>query len=101
MKHIFMAALTVASLAIAGPAYAAGNAAAGEAKAGPCAVCHGPNGAGTAVGPKLAGRNPAEFVQAMKDYKSGKRDNAMMKMQASQASDADMENLAAYFAAIK
>jgi len=53
------------------------------------------------MGTKLAGEDPAKFIQAMNDYKSGKRDNAMMKSQASNLSDADVANLAAYYASLK
>jgi cytochrome c553 len=101
MKRALLTALTIASLGIVAPAYAAGDAAAGKAKAGPCAMCHGPTGEGTTVAPKLDGLNPGVFVQALKDFKSGKRDNAMMKGQASQLSTDDMANLAAYYASIK
>jgi cytochrome c553 len=93
--------LAIASLAIAGPAHAAGDAAAGKAKAGSCAMCHGPAGQGTAMGTKLAGEDQARFVQAINDYKSGKRSNAMMKSAAQSLSDADIANLAAYYATLK
>jgi cytochrome c553 len=101
MTRTLLTALTIASLGIAVPAYAAGDAAAGKAKASSCAMCHGPNGEGTAVAPKLAGKSAADLVQAMNDYKSGKRDNAMMKNTASGLSAADMDNLAAYYASMK
>ncbi len=101
MKFTLLTGLTVVSLAIVVPAYAAVDAAAGKAKARPFAICPGPTGAGTAVGPKLDGKNPADFVQALKDFQSGKRVNAMMKTQASQLSETDMGNLAAYYSAIK
>jgi cytochrome c553 len=101
MKHTLLIALTVASLAVVAPAYAAGDVAAGKAKASTCAMCHGPNGEGTAMGPKLAGKNPADFVQAMNDYKSGKRDNAMMKNLAGPLTADDVANLAAYYASLK
>ena len=101
MTRICLALLTVASFTLVVPAYAAGDAAAGKAKAGSCAMCHGPNGEGTQMGPKLAGGDAAKFVQAMNDYKSGKRDNAMMKSAASSLSADDLANLAAYYATIK
>jgi len=101
MKHILPIALTVAAFSVAAPAYAAGDAAAGKAKAASCAMCHGPNGEGTQSAPKLAGADPANFTQAMQDYASGKRDNAMMKSAASSLSAADLANLAAYYASIK
>ena len=53
------------------------------------------------MGPKLAGEDPAKFIQAMNDYKSGKRDNAMMKAQAESLSADDIANLAAYYASLK
>lgn len=98
MKRILLTAVTVAAFAAFAPAYAAGNAAAGEAKAGPCAMCHGANGEGTAMGNKIAGIAQPAFVQSMKDYASGKKDHAMMKMQASGLSEDDYANLAAYYA---
>jgi cytochrome c553 len=101
MTRTLLAAFAIASLALAGTAHAAGDAAAGKAKSAACAMCHGPNGEGTSMAPKLAGKSAAELDQAMQDYKSGKRDNAMMKSQAAALSDADMANLAAYYATFK
>jgi cytochrome c553 len=40
-------------------------------------------------------------VQALKDYKSGKRTNAVMKTFATPLSEQDMANLAAYYASLK
>ena len=101
MNRMLLTALIVGSVGLAGAAQAAGDAAAGKAKATSCAMCHGPNGEGTQVAPKLAGKNPADFVQAIQDFKSGKRDNAMMKAQAGPLSADDMANLAAYYASLK
>ena len=102
MRHALTIALAVASLGLIGPAFAAGDAAAGKAKAAACTACHGPTGGGTAMAPKkIAGEDPAAFVQALQDFKSGKRQNAIMKSQASSLSDDDMANLAAYFATLK
>ena len=101
MNRMLLAALIAGSVGLTGTAQAAGDAAAGKAKATSCGMCHGPNGEGTQMGTKLAGEDPGKFVSAMGDYKSGKRDNAMMKNQASQLSDADVANLAAYYASLK
>ena len=101
MTRTLLTALTIASLSVAVPAYAAGDVAAGKAKAASCAMCHGPNGEGTQMAPKLAGEDAAKFTQALKDYASGKKDNAMMKSQAASLSAADMDNLAAYYASMK
>lgn len=101
MTRTMRAALTIAALGFALPAHAAGDAAAGKAKSAARAMCHGPNGEGTSVAPKLAGKSAAEVAQAMQDYKSGKRDNAMMKSQAAALSPDDIANLAAYYASLK
>jgi len=101
MRPLLLTALTIGTLACIAPAYAAGDAAAGKAKATACAMCHGPSGEGTSMAPKLAGEDLAKFVQALQDYKSGKKDNAMMKSQAAALSDADVANLAAYYASLK
>jgi len=94
-----MAAIVL--LGVVGPAHAAGDVQAGKAKAAACAACHGANGQGTAPNPALAGKSEAQLIQALKDFKSGKRDNAIMKGMASSLSDQDIENLAAYYASLK
>ena len=101
MNRMLLTALLVGSFALAGAAQAAGDVAAGKAKAAACGTCHGPTGAGTPMAPKLAGVDPAQFVQQLQDYASGKRDNAMMKSTAAGLSAADMANLAAYYASLK
>jgi cytochrome c553 len=99
----FMAGLGgMAGLAgMAGSAQAAGNAAAGKAAATSCAMCHGAEGEGNQRGPKLAGEDPVKFIQAMDDYKSGKRDSPMMKNLATQLTPGDTADLAAYYASLK
>jgi cytochrome c553 len=105
MNRLFLAALAVGAVGLAGgatsSAWAAGDAAAGKANATNCAMCHGENGEGGQRGPKLAGEAPAKFIQAMNDYKAGKGDSPIMKNLASQASDTDIANWAAYFASLK
>ena len=101
MNRMILAALIVGSAALAGTAQAAGDAAAGKEKATSCAMCHGPDGAGTQMGPKLAGEDPAKFTTAMNNYKAGQGDNAMMKNAAAQLSADDIANLAAYYASLK
>jgi cytochrome c553 len=104
MNRLLLTALAVGSLAMVGAAssaWAAGDAAAGKDKAAACAMCHGPNGEGTPVAPKIAGKDAGAIVAALGDYKSGKKDNAMMKGQAAGLSDADMANLAAYYSTLK
>ena len=92
------------ALALAGTVQAAGNAAAGKAKAAQvCAACHGPEGNKPTApeNPILAGQHPDYLVKALKDYKSGKRNNAIMKGFAAALSNRDIEDLAAWFAGQK
>jgi cytochrome c553 len=96
--------MTVAACALLGcvvAAQAAGDAQAGKAKAGACAGCHGANGEGIKPNPALAGKSESEIVQALTEYKSGKRANPIMKTFAGQLSDQDMANVAAYYASLK
>jgi len=93
-----------AALALAGTVQAAGNAAAGKSKAAQvCAACHGPEGNKPTApeNPVLAGQHRDYLVKALKDYKSGKRNNAVMKGFAAALSNRDIEDLAAWFAGQK
>ena len=100
MKAAMLIAVSVALTGALGTAQAA-DAQAGKAKAATCAGCHGANGEGVPPNPVLAGMPEAKFVQAMKDYKSGKRPNPVMKSFADPLSDQDLANLAAYYASLK
>jgi cytochrome c553 len=101
MNKALLVAAAIAALGTMQVAQAAGDAAAGAAKAKSCAGCHGPKGEGVGANPKLAGKPQADMAQALKDYKSGKRPNAVMKTFANGMSEQDMENVAAYYAAQK
>jgi cytochrome c553 len=101
MKSTHLIAMVVVLFGIAGAAQAAGDVAAGKAKAKACAGCHGANGEGVKPNPVLAGKSEDELVQAMKDYKSGKRVNPVMKSMMASLSDQDMSNLGAFFASSK
>jgi cytochrome c553 len=84
-----------------GMAYAAGDAQAGKANSAACAGCHGPNGEGIGSNPPLAGKSEEQIVQALQDYKSGKRANPVMKSIASILADLDMSNIGAYYASLE
>jgi cytochrome c553 len=101
MKQTLLTIGAVALFGVAAAVHADGDAKAGKAKAGACAGCHGANGEGVAPNPPLAGQKESLFIQAMQDYKSGKRANPIMKTFASSLSDRDMANLAAYYASLK
>jgi cytochrome c553 len=66
-----------------------------------CAACHGADGnSGTPVNPKLAQQHPEYLIKQLKEFKSGTRNNAVMKGFATALSDDDMRNIA-YWAASK
>lgn len=72
----------------------------GREKAATCATCHGATGDGEQAGfPKLAGQYESYLIRSLKDYRSGERNNAIMKGFAANLSIQDIEALAAYFAA--
>ncbi|MEH0665378.1 cytochrome c [Vibrio scophthalmi] len=90
---------------VSGHALAAGDAAAGQAKAAVCAACHGADGIAVIPGyPNLKGQNEQYLISSIKAYKNKERNGglaAVMQAQASMLSDADIENLAAYYASLK
>jgi cytochrome c553 len=97
MKYALSAVMIMCML---GAALAAGDAQTGKTKAAACNGCHGANGEGIGSNPPLAGIAEEKFVQAMQDYKSGKRANPVMKPFASSLSDQDMANLGAFYASL-
>jgi cytochrome c553 len=65
----------------------------------PCAACHGADGnADGANMPTLAGQDARYFVKAMQAYKDGKRKHEQMFDAVDELSDADINNLAAFYA---
>jgi len=77
--------------------------AAGKMKAaGTCAVCHGQDGlAKVPDAPNLAGNNAVYLARQLNAFKNGERKHEQMSIIAESLSDADIANLAAWFAAIK
>jgi cytochrome c553 len=105
VNRILTASITAAAaVAIAlgsTAAFAKGNAESGKAKAAQvCAACHGPDG-NKPTGPDfpiLAGQHADFLKKALADYKSGKRNNPIMKGFAATLSNQEMDDLAAWFA---
>jgi cytochrome c553 len=74
----------------------------GQALAGVCAGCHGADGVSPVpTQPNLAGMSWQYIAKQLKHYKTGQRDNAIMKGFASTLSDADMKILGLYFSSMK
>ena len=92
-------AMGAALLLACGAAAAGGDPEAGKAKSETCAACHGETGNGdNPAYPKLAAQYASYLAQALRDYRSGARTNAIMAGFAAPLSDDDIENLAAFYA---
>ncbi|PSC04008.1 cytochrome C [Alsobacter soli] len=75
---------------------------AGRQKALQCQTCHGLDGRSKLPeAPNLAGQVETYLAKALKDYKTGARKNDMMSVVAPNLSDADIADLAAYYASIE
>jgi cytochrome c553 len=60
-----------------------------------CVACHAADGnSAIAANPKLAQQHPEYLVKQLQEFKSGKRNNPVMKGFASALSDDDMKNIA-------
>ncbi|MGH8509640.1 MAG: c-type cytochrome [Gammaproteobacteria bacterium] len=78
------------------------DATAGEAKVAVCAGCHGERGnSQNPEWPKLAGQHPNYLAQQLRDFKSGTRKNEMMSAMAAPLGEADIVNIAEFYAAQK
>lgn len=78
------------------------DAAAGRKKAQNCATCHGPIGISQLPNaPNLAGQPEFYLVEQLKAYRSEKRLNDVMNVVAKTLTDADINDLAAWYASIK
>ena len=64
-----------------------------------CAACHGDGGITIRPGfPSLVGQSPEYLVAAMKAYVTGQRNHVMMKTLLSGLGDAEISNIAVYYA---
>ena len=90
---VLTGALTASAPALAGDAEA------GKAKIGTCVACHGKDGKATIPNyPNLMCQNEKYLVDAIGQYKSGARNNPLMKPMVATLSDEDVANVAAYYA---
>ena len=104
MKSTFdwsRAALMLAVAAAWAPAAYAQDANTVRGMAATCANCHDTDGRSAGTVPGLAGVDKAHIVAQMQDFKSGKRPSTIMQQLAKGFSDAQIEQIAAYFAAQK
>jgi cytochrome c553 len=90
-------------LLAAGTAQAGGDAANGKVLSEDCASCHGGDGVGDDETPALTGIEEAAFIAALKGYASGEieDESGMMADYATDLSEQDMADLAAYYASLQ
>lgn len=100
-KSLMLISMLSVSFALVGPVQA-GDAAAGEAKSANCTGCHGRSGKSTNPNnPNLAGQKEAYLIKATKAYRDGQRKDPMMSSMVAGLSDADIADLAAFYAGVK
>jgi cytochrome c553 len=101
MNPKFFSLACIAIIACA-PSHAR-DAAAGKLKAAQvCNVCHGANGMSTQPNaPHVAGQPAIYTAEQLKAYRSGKRQHEVMVVIAKSLTDADIDNLAAWYESIK
>ncbi len=64
-----------------------------------CAACHTNDGSrGSPANPILQGQHPEYLVKQLTEFKSGKRQNAVMSGMVAALSEDDMKNVAAFYA---
>ena len=94
----FLSALLI-TLLFASPQALAGDAAAGKAKSVVCSACHGADG--TSVNPQwpnLKGQKEEYLIKQIKAFRDGTRKDPTMAPMVAGLTDADIANLAAYYA---
>lgn len=100
MKKQVLALMAASIMAVSVNAVA-GDAAAGKAKAATCAACHGMDGISKMpIYPNLKGQKEAYIVKQLKAFRDGARKDPTMNAMAKPLSDADMDNLAAFYSGL-
>ena len=78
--------------------FAHGTAQAGATKSAVCSSCHGPNGNSTnPEWPRLAGQSAVYIAEQLRLFRTGVRNNPIMKPLAATLSDQDISDLAVYY----
>jgi cytochrome c553 len=94
------AAQAAAPAAAPASPFTTGKAASGEGKAALCSACHGPQGnSANPEWPRLAGQSAVYLAEQLRLFRSGVRDNPIMKPLAAALSDQDISDLAVYYEA--
>ena len=102
MKPTFPLLPALLLVAATGAAQAAGNVPAGRAKARMCEACHGLDGRSRMPeAPNLAGQVEGYLAAQLTAFKTGQRRNEQMAVIAQALSPQQIDDLAAYYAAIE
>ena len=97
-----LAMAVAACLSPAAPAAHAADPVAGRAKAQVCVNCHGVDGIGRMANvPHIAGESEIYLVAQLEAFRAGKRTHEIMSVIARDLSDADIADLAAWYARIE
>lgn len=97
-KTLAMGAATVTVVAAA-PLVQAAEVTYGQVLANTCAGCHGPDGASRGpAAPTIAGMSPELFIEAMQEYRDGKRYGTVMPRIAKGYTDEQIKVMAEHFA---
>jgi cytochrome c553 len=92
----------VVSVVASASALAGGNPQAGKEKSTVCAGCHGADGNSTVgANPRLAGQYETYLYHALLQYKTGERQDMLMRNMVANLSKQDLKDLAAWFASQK
>jgi sulfide dehydrogenase cytochrome subunit len=102
MKIMLISGACAATLLVgAVPAWAQSSSQA-RSLAATCFTCHGTDGRSVGgIPPSLAGQDRNYLLQAMKDFKAGKRPATIMHQHAKGYTDEQLELIATYFANVK
>ena len=101
-RQILATASALILAASANVAIAAGDAGKGKAKAATCTACHGAKGiSAVPTYPNLAGQKEAYVIKQLKAFKDKSRKDPTMNAMAAPLSEADMANIAAFYASMK
>ena len=80
-------------------AFSAGNPAAGQNKSAVCQACHGVNGVSLQpIYPNLAGQHQDYLIKTLEGFRDGSRRNAIMNGFAANLTDADIDDITAWYA---
>ena len=96
---------TPAAPAVAAPAALVGDAASGKQLTYTCQGCHGVTGYKNAYPnyhvPRIGGQSSQYLVNALNEYKQGKRKHPTMQAQAQSFSEQDIADIAAFLSGLK